>query len=58
MRLDGYVRVSQVRGREGDSFISPAVQADRLRSWCQATPACGSELLEHTASLARAAQAR
>jgi hypothetical protein len=23
LRLDGYVRVSQVRGREGDSFISP-----------------------------------
>lgn len=26
MVLDGYVRVSQVRGREGERFISPAVQ--------------------------------
>ena len=30
--LDIYVRVSDVKGREGDSFISPREQADRCRS--------------------------
>lgn len=34
-RIDGYVRVSQVRGREGDSFISPASQEDRIRGWAR-----------------------
>jgi site-specific DNA recombinase len=33
MRLDGYVRVSRVAGREGDSFISPQVQRDRIAAW-------------------------
>lgn len=36
LRLDGYVRVSQVRGREGDAFISPGVQAERIRAWLTA----------------------
>jgi DNA invertase Pin-like site-specific DNA recombinase len=31
--LDGYIRVSQTRGREGDSFISPKVQRDRIQGW-------------------------
>jgi site-specific DNA recombinase len=31
--FDGYVRVSQVRGREGESFISPAVQRERVEAW-------------------------
>jgi site-specific DNA recombinase len=30
MRLIGYVRVSRVAGREGDSFISPAVQRETI----------------------------
>ncbi len=30
MRLVGYVRVSRVAGREGDTFISPAVQRERI----------------------------
>jgi len=34
--IDGYVRVSQVRGRDGDSFISPDQQEDRIRSWASA----------------------
>jgi DNA invertase Pin-like site-specific DNA recombinase len=34
--LDAYVRVSQVRGRDGDSFISPAIQRDRIAAWAQA----------------------
>lgn len=31
--FDGYVRVSQVRGREGAGFISPAVQEEQIRRW-------------------------
>jgi site-specific DNA recombinase len=31
--LDGYIRVSQTRGREGDSFISPKVQRDCIQRW-------------------------
>lgn len=30
MRVIGYIRVSQVGGRAGDSFISPQVQRDRI----------------------------
>jgi DNA invertase Pin-like site-specific DNA recombinase len=33
-RLDGYVRVSSTRGRSGPSFISPALQRERLEAWC------------------------
>lgn len=32
MRLVGYVRVSRVAGREGDSFISPDVQRERIQA--------------------------
>src|SRR5439155_15952110 len=31
-RLDGYVRVSRVAGREGDSFISPEVQREKIEA--------------------------
>jgi DNA invertase Pin-like site-specific DNA recombinase len=31
--MDGYVRVSQVGGREGDSYGSPAVQESESRRW-------------------------
>jgi hypothetical protein len=34
-RAVGIVRVSQVGGREGDSFASPAEQHDRLRAFCE-----------------------
>jgi DNA invertase Pin-like site-specific DNA recombinase len=30
LRLLGYIRVSQVKGRKGDSFISPDVQRERI----------------------------
>lgn len=30
-RLDAYIRVSRVRGREGDSYIAEDVQEDRIR---------------------------
>lgn len=33
MRLDGYVRVSRVGGREGDSFIAPATQREKIESF-------------------------
>src|SRR5437660_1299308 len=34
--VDVYVRVSQVAGREGDSFISPQVQEARCRAYLEA----------------------
>jgi DNA invertase Pin-like site-specific DNA recombinase len=33
MALSGYIRVSQVGGREGDGFISPEVQEKAIRDW-------------------------
>jgi len=33
MSLDGYIRVSRVAGREGESFISPEVQEERIAAW-------------------------
>jgi DNA invertase Pin-like site-specific DNA recombinase len=36
MKLDAYIRVSQVRGRTGPSFISPAQQRDRILAWMKA----------------------
>lgn len=35
LRLDGYVRVSRVAGREGESFISPAVQREQVERWAK-----------------------
>src|SRR4051794_26492909 len=35
LTLDAYVRVSSVRGRGGDSFISPKVQRERIESWAE-----------------------
>jgi site-specific DNA recombinase len=32
-RLDGYVRVSRTNGREGDSYISPTVQREKIEQW-------------------------
>lgn len=36
VRLDGYIRVSQVRGREGERFISPSVQRQRVQAYAKA----------------------
>lgn len=33
--MDGYIRVSRVGGREGDSFISPDVQRVQIERWAQ-----------------------
>jgi site-specific DNA recombinase len=35
VRLDGYVRVSRVGGREGESFLSPDVQRERIKSFAK-----------------------
>lgn len=35
MRLDGYIRVSRVGGRSGDSFISPDVQREQIARHAQ-----------------------
>jgi DNA invertase Pin-like site-specific DNA recombinase len=46
VRVDGYIRVSRVKGREGASFISPDIQRERIEAW---TRMSGSPLLEiHT----------
>ena len=34
--LDGYIRVSQVAGREGDRFHSPGQQRESIEGWAQA----------------------
>jgi site-specific DNA recombinase len=35
MNLDAYIRVSQVRGRDGDSFISPTSQREQIAAWAK-----------------------
>jgi DNA invertase Pin-like site-specific DNA recombinase len=53
--LDGYVRVSQVRGRKGESFISPGVQREGIERWAAAKGAqIGKVFEELDASGARA----
>jgi DNA invertase Pin-like site-specific DNA recombinase len=34
-RADGYIRVSRKMGREGDSFISPDVQRNKIADWAK-----------------------
>jgi site-specific DNA recombinase len=36
VKLDGYIRVSRIGGREGESFISPNVQRDRITAYAHA----------------------
>jgi DNA invertase Pin-like site-specific DNA recombinase len=36
VRIDGYIRVSQVGDREGESFISPDVQREQIAAWARA----------------------
>jgi DNA invertase Pin-like site-specific DNA recombinase len=36
MEIDGYIRVSRVNGRGGESFISPAVQQEKIEAYAQA----------------------
>jgi DNA invertase Pin-like site-specific DNA recombinase len=39
VQLDGYIRVSQVRGRKGESFISPKVQREEIGRWISSSGA-------------------
>jgi hypothetical protein len=34
-RMDGYVRVSRVAGREGPGYISPSVQREQIEGWAK-----------------------
>jgi site-specific DNA recombinase len=36
LNLDAYIRVSKVRGRSGESFISPTVQREQIEAWAKA----------------------
>jgi site-specific DNA recombinase len=36
VKLDGYIRVSRVAGREGDSFISPKLQREQIEAYATA----------------------
>jgi len=42
-RLDAYIRVSRVGGREGDSFTSPKIQEERIHAWAVAN---GHQVIE------------
>ena len=33
--MDGYIRVSRVSGRAGESYISPKVQRDKITGWAK-----------------------
>lgn len=68
MRVEGIVRVSRVKGREGDSFVSPREQAERITSWCESQGAhlnriheeldvSGGATLERRPGLSRALEA-
>ncbi len=35
LQLDGYIRVSRVGGRMGESFISPEVQQEQIETWAK-----------------------
>jgi len=35
LQLDGYIRVSRVGGRVGESFISPEVQQEQIETWAR-----------------------
>ncbi len=46
MKVDGYIRVSRVAGREGESFISPSEQRDRIAAWAKSRGATISQFHE------------
>lgn len=48
LSLDAYIRVSKVRGRSGESFISPTVQREQIEAWARAH---GHELTWHEPEL-------
>jgi DNA invertase Pin-like site-specific DNA recombinase len=44
--VDGYVRVSQVAGRSGESFMSPSVQRAQIEAWAGRTGALVAQVFE------------
>ena len=46
MIVDGYVRVSDVRGRVGEAFISPSVQREQIERWARVHRATLSTVFE------------
>src|SRR5262249_22585700 len=36
VKMDGYIRVSRVAGRQGESFISPKVQREQIEAYAKA----------------------
>jgi DNA invertase Pin-like site-specific DNA recombinase len=46
MIVDGYIRVSQVNDRQGERFISPAVQREAIERWVRLHGAVVAELFE------------
>jgi DNA invertase Pin-like site-specific DNA recombinase len=48
LALDAYIRVSKVAGRSGESFISPAIQRERIQAWAQMN---GAEVTWHEPEL-------
>lgn len=44
--VDGYIRVSQVAGRRGASFISPSVQREQIEGWAKLHGATIAEIFE------------
>jgi DNA invertase Pin-like site-specific DNA recombinase len=54
MIVDGYIRISQVNGREGESFISPTVQREQIEEWaCSRSAAVATVFEEFEESGAR-----
>lgn len=50
-RLDGYIRVSRVGDREGDSFIAPKVQREKIEGWARLHDVkLGEVVVEHDVS--------
>lgn len=44
--IDGYIRVSQVAGRSGESFISAAVKREQIAAWARLRGALIGEIFE------------
>ena len=56
--MDGYIRVSTVRGRRGERFISPTVQRDLIESWARLHGARVLEVFEELDQSGRRADRR
>ncbi len=46
MIVDGYLRISKLNGREGESFISPSVQREQIEGWAQSRGAMIATVFE------------